>query len=256
MKKILMALAYVGILASSINADVIKVEFGAGAWMQKPKGEISYTDTANSFDGKDLSTQKEKTQVYAWLLFKHPVPIIPNLRLEYANLENKGVGSGKFKDFDVPTTVPTSLKMTQFDVIAYYNLLDNTFWMTLDLGIDVKISQLTYEAQGVIDNSTGLTINYSDSATIPLPLAYLRLRAEIPATSIGLESDIKYVTYNGSTVYDFRAKVDYTLDFVPVVQPAIEIGYRVQKFDITADDDKARIDLEFAGIYAGLMLRF
>ena len=53
-----------------------------------------------------------------------------------------------------------------------------------------------------------------------------------------------------------RAKVDYTFDFVPVVQPAIEVGYRVQKFDVTSDDDKTKMDMEFSGVYAGLMLRF
>ena len=97
---------------------------------------------------------------------------------------------------------------------------------------------------------------YSDTTSLVLPLAYLRGRVEIPATNIGLEADGKYITYSGSTAYDIRAKVDYTLGFIPVVQPALEVGYRIQKFDLVSDDEKTKMNLDFAGVYAGFMLRF
>jgi outer membrane protein len=86
-------------------------------------------------------------------------------------------------------------------------------------------------------------------------MVYGRARVEIPATGFGIEADAKYITYDGSTVYDVRAKVDYTFDF-DVVQPGIEIGYRAQKFDIKSDDDKTKMNMDFVGVYAGLMLRF
>jgi hypothetical protein len=34
------------------------------------------------------------------------------------------------------------------------------------------------------------------------------------------------------------------------------VGYRVQKFDLSSDDDKTKMNMKFAGFYAGLMLRF
>jgi outer membrane protein len=92
--------------------------------------------------------------------------------------------------------------------------------------------------------------------TFALPLLYARARVEIPSTDIGLEADIKYITTGDSTVYDARAKVDYTLDFVPVIQPALEVGYRAQKIDIDESGVDAKLDIEFSGFYAGLMLRF
>ena len=55
-------------------------------------------------------------------------------------------------------------------------------------------------------------------------------------------------------MYDVRAKVDYTFDITPIIQPAIEVGYRVQQ--ITVDDGENQVDLNYAGVYAGLMLRF
>ena len=90
----------------------------------------------------------------------------------------------------------------------------------------------------------------------PVPLLYARARVQIPSTDLGLEADIKYITTGDSTVYDARAKVDYTLKFVPVIQPALEVGYRVQKIDIDEDSIDAKLDIDFSGVYAGLMVRF
>ena len=57
-------------------------------------------------------------------------------------------------------------------------------------------------------------------------------------------------------MYDIRAKMDYTLGFIPVLKPAVEVGYRVQKIKIDEKETDATMNLTFAGAYAGLMLRF
>ncbi|NOR58474.1 MAG: TIGR04219 family outer membrane beta-barrel protein [Sulfurimonas sp.] len=249
MKKILTALTCVGIMATAANADLARVEMGVGAWTQNSSGKITYTD--NGADGTYASSEKDVTQPYVWALIKHPIPIVPNLRLEYVALEDKGLATGQFKDFDIGGVSTTmAYDMKQYDIIPYYNILDNTAWITLDLGLDIKVVEASYNAAP----STPFT-GYRGSETIALPLLYVRGRVEIPATNIGLEADVKYVTYSSSTVYDVRAKIDYTLDFIPVIQPAIEVGYRVQKIDIS-DDSSLNVDLEFSGAYAGLMLRF
>ena len=253
MKKILTALTCAGLMATAANADFGRVEMGVGAWNQTPSGEISYTESGGT--GSDKSDETQETQPYVWALIKHPIPIVPNFRLEYVGLENVGKATGTFKEFTA-SGGKTSLKMTQFDVIPYYNILDNTAWITLDLGLDLKVTEIKYQADGVVIPGVADT-SYSDSTTVVIPLVYLRGRVEIPSTNIGLEADVKYVSYNSNTIYDARAKVDYTLDFVPVVQPAIEVGYRVQKIKLEDDGaGSAKADLDFAGIYAGLMLRF
>ena len=259
MKKILTTLAVGAMLATAASADMGRVEMGVGAWQQTPSGVISYTD-ALGIEATDTSKEVEETSAYVWMLIKHPIPILPNIRLEYVNVDSTGTAEGKFEDFDVPTTSTTALSMTQYDIIPYYNILDNTGWVTLDLGLDIKVIEVDYQANGVIDNNTLLPINYTESETIAIPLVYVRARVEIPGTNIGLETDGKYITYDDSTVYDVRVKVDYTLDFIPVIQPAIEVGYRVQKIDLSDDGDTAgttaKFDMEYSGVYAGLMVRF
>ena len=250
MKKTLAALTCGIMFATTAMADIARVEMGAGAWMQTPKGKITYTQ--GGANGVYTSNENKSTEGYIWALIKHPIPVLPNIRLEYVSLEDDGKVIGKFKNFDtLGTSTAMTYDMKQYDIIPYYNILDNTPWVTLDLGLDFKIIDAKYNVAAV-----GPFTGYSGTDSIVIPLLYVRTRVEIPTTDIGLEADVKYVTTGDSTVYDVRAKVDYTLDFVPVIQPAVEFGYRVQKIDINEKDADSTIDMEYSGVYLGLMLRF
>jgi outer membrane protein len=251
MKTNLIALAAILFLSNTLSADMTRVEMGAGVWTQDTKGTMSYTD--NGATGQYKSAEKDYSQAYAWMLIKHPIPILPNLRLEYVQLDDEGAVSGKFKDFELPVGVTSTLTydMKQYDVIPYYNILDNTAWTTLDIGLDLKVIDYSYTVGSV----AGLYDGYNDSDVVVIPLLYVRTRLEIPATDFGIEADVKYVQYKDSKVYDVRAKIDYTLSFIPVIQPALEIGYRMQKIDID-DSDKTLVNMEYSGVYAGLMVRF
>ncbi|WP_457744650.1 TIGR04219 family outer membrane beta-barrel protein [Sulfurimonas sp.] len=258
MKKTVSTLALGALMATTASADFTRVEAGVGAWSYKPSGIITYTDN----DGTLTNTSLEKAQssAYAWLFIKHPIPILPNLRLEYTTVHDDGKGSGSYNGYNFPADTPTTLDLTQYDIIPYYNILDNTFWTTIDIGLDIKVVQYDYTAKGVTLLSVGGTnvgtSDYNENATVVIPLPYLRGRVEIPFTDIGLEADAKYISYGGDTVYDARAKIDYTLSFIPVVQPAIEIGYRVQKYDFTSEDKKTYMNMDFKGLYMGIMARF
>jgi len=254
MKKIIIATGLASLLSLSLNADFLKFEIGAGGWNQDPSGTVVQHE-AGSLDATYTSNETTVTNAYVWMLLKHPIPIVPNIRLEYAKLNDEGVAKGSFDNFNAPLGSASSIDITEYDVIPYYNLLDDSLWITLDLGVDLRIQTTDFKANNVeLVSMPNYLATYEDETTTLIPLLYARARVEIPSTDIGLESDVKFITYDGSTVYDIRAKVDYTLSFVPVVQPALEIGYRIQKFDVTDDDTVT--DLTFAGVYGGLMLRF
>jgi len=264
MKKLVTTCALGALLATTASADFARVELGGGMWQQTPKGYATRTDGdgALSLNGTYTSSEKEATDTYAWILIKHPLPIIPNLRLEYVTVSDEGKTSGKVGGlpFDIPASAaaPTTIDMTQYDVIPYYNILDNTFWITLDLGLDIKVIESDVNV-GTTTYTTGIISTtfpgYSSKDTTAIPLLYARGRVEIPATNIGIEADVKAITDGTNTMYDVRAKVDYTLGFIPVIQPAIEVGYRIQKLKID-DGTDAQVDLDYSGVYAGLMLRF
>jgi outer membrane protein len=260
MKKLISSLALGALMATAASADFTRVEAGVGAWSYKPSGIITYTDNDGTLT--NTSDEKAQTSAYLWLLIKHPIPILPNLRLEYATVHDDGKGEGSYNGYTFPAGTTTTWDLTQYDIIPYYNILDNTFWTTVDIGVDVKVVQSDYTAKNVqfnannfFNGSSPLT-DYNEKDTAVVPLAYLRGRVEIPMTDIGFEADAKYISYDGDTIYDVRAKVDYTLSFVPVVQPAIEIGYRAQKYDFTSEDKKTKLNMDFGGLYMGIMARF
>jgi outer membrane protein len=254
MKKILTTLAITATLASTLSADFVRTEIGIGGWSQTPSGVA--TENIAGSNGSNVFDEKEDTSFYAWLLIKHPIPILPNIRLEYANINANGVANGSWGGINFASS-PSSLKLKEYDVIPYYNLLDNTFWLTLDLGLDLKYIKYDYTVDGTPAVGIIPAVDaYQDSSSFVIPLLYLRARVQIPATGLGIESDIKYVAYNGSTIYDFRAKVDYTFDITPVFQPGIELGYRAQKIKIEDSSADLHSDVDFTGVYAGVVIRF
>ncbi len=259
MKKIVSSLALgATLLSTAAYADFARVEAGVGAWQETPSGYATRTDGdgALKLNGTYTSAEKEKSDAYAWIFVKHPLPIIPNLRLEYVSFSDEGTTEGSVNGVGLPTGgAPTTIDITQYDVIPYYNLLDNTFWMTIDLGLDIKVIQSDTSVAAVSVAGLQVYDGYSSSDQTVVPLLYLRGRVEIPATNIAFEADAKAITDGTNTMYDVRAKVDYTLGFVPVVQPAIEVGYRMQKLKVD-DGDTSQIDLEYAGLYMGIMARF
>ncbi len=250
MKKILSTIAMGTLLSASLYADITKVEIGAGAWAQTPSGTANY-DKGLGVTGTNTFDETKDTSPYVWMLIKHPIPFLPNIRLEYVSIHATGKASGSWNGLVAPVNTNSVMDIKEYDIIPYYNVLDNTFWTTVDLGLDIKVMNLDYKVE-----PNGAFTGYEDTYTAPIPLVYARVRVEIPGTNIGVESDGKYITTGSSTIYDARIKVDYTFDISPVVQPALEIGYRTQKIKIDENNLDVKTDMNFSGFFAGLMLRF
>lgn len=215
-----MAFVATATITTAIFSDIVRVEAGVGVWSQEAEQTTILGTT---------TTGDKESDAYVWAYVKHPTPIVPNLRVEYSTA-TAAITAGDSQEF------------TQIDVIPYYNILDNTAWITLDLGLDIRSISLDDKALGQTDD-------------LVLPLGYVRTRVQLPLSGLGAEADVKYISYSDNTLYDARIKLDYTFDITPVVQPGVEIGYRVQK--IETDELLGRVyNLEFSGIYAGAMLRF
>ena len=255
MKKKLIVATLTALTSGIAQADFLRIEAGAGIWQSTPSGSAAYNSTA--YDVVDKLGYKEETPSYMWINFKHPIPVLPNVRLEYTAPEFNGEGKVPInwngQNYDVGAT--NELQIKQTDIALYYNLLDNTFWATLDLGLNIKVTDISFALSGT-STATGNPLSFNESTTLPIPMLYARTRVQIPTTDIGLEADVKYISYSDITIYDARAKVDYTLDFVPVIQPAIELGYRTQKFQIDSNSIDFNTNVDFSGVYGGLMLRF
>lgn len=254
MSKVLSGLLLAGLLVASVQADIVRVEAGAGVWQNELSGSLISGTPAVTEDFSALNYDKE-TKGYAWVYIKHPVPVLPNLRLEYAAVDFSGTSTQSFdyRGTTYSANAKSDLTLDQFDIIMYYNLLDNTAWMTLDLGLDIKVVEAEFNAA----QSSGANA-VQEKETLPLPMGYARARVEIPGTGIGVEGNVKYTAYKESKAMDYAIKADYTLVDILPVDVGLEVGYRFQQFDIDGSDFDidTSLDVEIDGIFAGATVRF
>lgn len=242
--------------SSLLQADLFRAEMGAGVWSQTSSGSLQHKNDRYPVDLADDLDVGNSQDLYVWAYFKHPVPIIPNARLEYTNSTADGSVKKEFiyngYSFTPANNAKYDMNIQQVDAIVYYNILDNLAWITLDLGLEINFMTQSYKFSDAVNNVKEVT----DS--IMIPMLYGRGRFEIPGTGFGLESELKYFTYGDSTVGDIRAKVDYTFD-LSIIDPAIELGYRHELIKTSTNDfsDLSNdTDITMSGIYLGAMLRY
>ncbi len=215
-------------ISMPIRAELWRLDAGAGVWQSDADGTITqisiFPPLIDGTATDKLENHDNKKPGYFYLSLRHPIPVLPNIRFEYIDLKSSG------RSVDVTATVTlvpllstgttitgtsSDLVLKQYDTILFYSLLDSTLWMTLDLGLDMKY---------VVSRYTIEEIELDERAGTIVPMIYVRGRVVVPVVDIGLEADGKYITDGASTVYEIRAKIDYTLEFIPVVKPGLELG--------------------------------
>ena len=146
------------------------------------------------FTGDDLSG------TYISVDVQHPIPLIPNARLDILDLE----------DDDTSTTV------NYFDLTGYYGV--GLLWVGVEGGVTFRQLEI-----GSLDKS--------------VPMLYLAGTVEVPGTGITLVAESKSISsYDDTTISDQQFKIQYQP--LPIV--GVEVGYRniTQEIDnLNADHD-------------------
>jgi len=249
--------------SSTLIAEKWNINLGAGVCQSTASGTITSTLNDTLYIQDNLANDTSSYYGYLYMSLKHPLPILPNIRFEYTEYTatgtstDVGITSSSFPTGSTTSsnTFKSNLSMKQYDTILFYNLLDKNNGITLDLGLDLKYLLSDYTIDSIAESS--------DSSLIPM--VYIRGRVDIPGIDVGFESDAKYITDGSSTVYDLRVKVDYTMTFIPIVHPGIELGYRVEQFTSVGDKNSligpilanaTDTDIGFSGLYGGVNIKF
>ena len=238
----------------SVKADTLDLKGGIEAWHAAPSGSLRYQNS-NWISAEDGLGYENETIPCIWLDLEHTIPFVPNLRLEHTGINYSGRTHGNvaWGPWNYSDNALSELQIKEYDTILYYTLLKDTFWTTLDIGIDLKFIDSRY----MIQDDYGIEATYNASDSLMIPQGYLRARVDIPQTRIGVESSLQYISNVSSELYDMRIKADYALDFeFSNLQPAIELGYRKQHICIDEDDYDTKIKIDLGGFYWGAMLRF
>ncbi len=262
---VLIFLCTVSIQLSTLNTGALAADFhisgGGGIWHNDASGSIQYKDDP-AID-IDYLNYDEENRPYGWFELTHPVPVLPNLRLEYCKNKFSDRASIAFEWEDVRFGADSYSKMElkQLDMIAFYQPLSLN-WIALDLGLDVKYVKFTFSAEGsgyIPDTGLSLRTAYEieeDNLFIPFP--YAKIKFMVPNTGLEIEGEAKAIGYKHTSAYDLSIKASYFFK-IKVIELGIEAGYRFENLDLDQDDFNSinfDADIDLDGPFAGLALRF
>ncbi|MCL4431622.1 MAG: TIGR04219 family outer membrane beta-barrel protein [Epsilonproteobacteria bacterium] len=188
---------------ASVNVSAAMIlGFGAEVDYYNPtaSGDFNYKTTTTHFNNQSQSGYQ------IGLYLEHPVPVLPNIRLDFTPESSfsgsNGAGGTNIVSFD------------QADITPYYEILDNV--VDLDIGVTFKV--LEGKVEGVVNR------NFSEV----IPMVYLGAGINLEGTGLRIAGDVKYVEYNGDSLSDSRIKAVWNI--TPLVQ--VQGGYRYETLKI------------------------
>jgi len=258
MKKIIIGLVAAASIAS---ADFIGASFGAGLWQQNISGYAKNGSTINYFnkesaqhDGNtntgDLGLNNEKNP-YVWVKIIHPVPLFPNVKLQYTKYDSSGhsdyiAGSVKIGDVTINgaiTNASTSQTINSYDLTFFYEFKPVVADIEAGFGVDYWQGHTT-----IYGTSNGVTKNWVDNDwTIPLPYLYGHIET-MQMFGVSVIGNIKWASMGDSHHYDYMGAVKYTMDILGPVNPFIKVGYRYK--NLKGTDGDTTTELKYQGLFA------
>lgn len=269
-KKLLLSAVLVSTFVTASQAGaIVDVEIGGGMWStSEPTGTIEATGPIGTtkFDLVDQAALgSTDDNSYIWVVFDHPVPIIPNLRIEQTVLKSTGtkaITGGIPGLFTTSADVDSTLDLSHTDFILYWGVPFGT-WLPFIDELDFGIGAKAFNGSLLMEESLAGTALVDQSfAGAMLPYGYGKLRVEPPLMlGLGFEAEVKYLSIDlGSVTSDFTeaiVKADWGFTApIPVVdiKAGLEVGYRQMIINIDAPD--LNTDVDFSGVFFGLYGKF
>jgi len=251
MRRLLFPLVSLGVFAAGAHADVIGVWAGANYWNYDISGTARYktSNSANDIDVNDDLGYNDGSSNVIYAALEHPVPIIPNVRLVYTDIDENANGQLTKTVVYGDTTylaneqVSSLVELKQTDITLYYSVLDNV--VNLDLGLTAKYIDSKARITGQVSGTEEADLS------VWVPMIYAGVGVDLPLTGLSVSADGSAIGYSGSSFYDFTVRASYQTPWLV----GLDVGYRQVSLDLDdVDDSFANVD--FSGPYAGAYLHF
>lgn len=254
MKKTLISIAILAASPMLAQADTLAgVYAGAQYWDMQADGAFGSNNRLQEYDLKD----EGKGSV--WIAIEHPVPLLPNVKLRYNQMDTDGSAdvvdfSFGGRTFNGASTVDAELD--HFDGIFYYEILDNDL-VAIDLGVNVKYGDFKVDITGEVSESGGgtATVTTREDYKGVIPMLYGAAEVGIPTTGLSVYAEANWVGFDDYNAYDVQAGAQYLFIDNLAVEMGLQVGYRKIMIDVE-DLSNLYIDADFDGAYAGLMVHF
>lgn len=255
MKKYCLAAALsMACLAPTAQADtLLGLYLGVDGWQSDNSGSFAQDGNLQSFKFDDETF----TSYYAAL--EHPVPLVPNLKLKYTELELNGdttldeTFSFGGSDYVVGTQVGTVSDLSHIDYILYYEIFDNDL-VSIDLGVNAKQFDGEIVVTGTSQDGGQNTTERVDFSVF-VPLVYGRAEVGLPFTGLSVFFEGSLLAIDDSKIQDYQAGIAYALLDNLAIDMDIKAGYRSMTLELD-DIDDIYTDLDASGPFAGIQIHF
>ncbi|MFL0797471.1 MAG: TIGR04219 family outer membrane beta-barrel protein [Cellvibrionaceae bacterium] len=231
------------------HADTfLGIRAGAGMWNPTTSGSVG----PDAIDMENELGIDKENQNYYYASIEHPVPLVPNIRLQHTELDVTGTGeldvAARLDDLaftpDIPVT--TSIDLSHTDLTLYYEILDNV--VEADVGLTFR------QFDSTLTMTTALE---TESVTVDgvIPMIHLGAAVNLPFTGLSVAATIDALSYDDYTMSDTKAEITFETEFTPVITLNLKAGYRILELELDEADD-VTADIEFDGPYAGIELYF
>lgn len=210
-------------------------------WIFGVYGEAQYwaTDTAGGYgstqDFTDFEFEDER-QARLSVALHHPIPLLPNVRLETQELETTSSFLADAAEAEVDLGHET--------LTLYYRFLDNDV-VRFHLGASAK------RFDGFVRDFSGTSWDIEET----IPTGYGMISAGLPFSGLSVYARAHAFAFDDSELTDIEAAVQYRLLDSVLLDGSIQLGYRVFNIEL---DNVAGVysDLEFKGPFVGVQLHF
>ncbi|WP_150913141.1 TIGR04219 family outer membrane beta-barrel protein [Marinobacter halotolerans] len=231
------------VTSSFAAADVLGVGASVSYWDSDLSGEAGKNSSVVDLENDLNLSSDSSANLEAY--FEHPVPILPNVRLNYTRIQQSGSGelSTGYDVISGGAPVDSDLDLSQFDATLYYELLDN--WVNLDAGLTVR----SLDGELIVREQTTNGQVSRTEIKGAIPMGYLSARFDLPFTGVSVGAQGNIISYDGDSVSDFNAYGQYEVSVL-----SLRAGYRQMNIDF--EDSNDRLDVEVGGPFISAGLTF
>ena len=241
---------------STAHADLFDISAGLNLWNNNMNVRARYNGNFDSYNDK-----KEITPVI-WAKIEHKVPVLPNFKLRYTNIEHsaKTIITGYLRIDDTTynehTAVKITPKLSHFDVTPYYNAVNNDA-MSLGFGLNVKIADFKYQTT---DGTSPSELDLEDNIVV---LPYICTEIKLPF-DISIKGDAAGVNLvsNNFLFYDTEIALAWKMFDIADVGTSIEAGYRYiytsyrKNYGPYFYSSETHIKYKSEGVFAGISVNY
>lgn len=241
MKKAIQIIFTAILLSTQVQADVLGFQVGASSWTPDYSGSFGNTAADINIEN-DLGFDDESHSII-WLKLEHPIPAIPNFKFTSNNLDASSSSTlssainYEGQTFTASTDVTSRFDMTNTEITAYYELLDN--WINLDVGLTLR----KYDGRVSINDAVG-NLDFS------LPLLYVNAQIDLPFTGFFVDTTLNTISAGDSEITETMVALGY--------ESGLGLGGRLglRTLDLVFDESDLDVDLEFEGVYLDVFYHF